>query len=155
MIKESNFAEHYFISLIPTWYMIYMIFLQDYKWIYDPSFFSFQFVAHPNCQQLLATLWYEGSPGFRRRNVVCKLLITVTIGFMFPLFCILYLIAPKSRLGKLIRKPFIKFICHSTSYLMFLCKKILMHDRFHNNEKCMGGLDLTFWEYTEYARTAT
>lgn len=84
----------------------------------------FQFVAHPNCQQLLATLWYEGCPGFRRRNIVCKLLITVTIGLMFPLLSITYLIAPKSSFGKLIRKPFIKFICHSSSYITFLGKPL-------------------------------
>lgn len=88
-----------------------------------------KFVSHPNCQQLLATLWYKGSPGFRRRNIVCKLLITVTIGFMFPLLCITYLIAPKSGVGKLIRKPFIKFICHSTSYLTFLFLLIMVSQR--------------------------
>ena len=31
-----------------------------------------QFVAHPNCQQLLAQLWYEGLPGFRRRHIIFK-----------------------------------------------------------------------------------
>ncbi|XP_060577329.1 transient receptor potential-gamma protein-like isoform X3 [Ruditapes philippinarum] len=88
-----------------------------------------KFVAHPNCQQLLATLWYEGCPGFRRRNIVCKLLITMTIGFMFPLLCITYLIAPKSSFGLLIRKPFIKFICHSASYIVFLVLLILVSQR--------------------------
>ena len=29
-----------------------------------------QFVAHPNVQQLLATIWYEGLPGWRRLNFV-------------------------------------------------------------------------------------
>ena len=89
-------------------------------------FSIFQFVAHPNCQQLLATLWYEGCPGFRRRNIVCKLLITVTIGLMFPLLSITYLIAPKTSVGKLIRKPFIKFICHSSSYITFLGKLLTL-----------------------------
>ena len=28
------------------------------------------FVAHPNVQQLLATIWYEGLPGWRRLNIV-------------------------------------------------------------------------------------
>ena len=27
------------------------------------------FVAHPSVQQLLASIWYEGLPGFRRKNV--------------------------------------------------------------------------------------
>ena len=34
------------------------------------------FVAHSSVQQLLASIWYEGLPGFRRKNVfrqVCLL----------------------------------------------------------------------------------
>ena len=27
------------------------------------------FVAHSSVQQLLASIWYEGLPGFRRKNV--------------------------------------------------------------------------------------
>ena len=27
------------------------------------------FVAHPNVQQLLGSIWYEGVPGFRRLNI--------------------------------------------------------------------------------------
>ncbi|XP_053399064.1 transient receptor potential-gamma protein-like [Mercenaria mercenaria] len=48
---------------------------------------------------------------------------------MFPLLCITYLIAPKSSFGKLIRKPFIKFICHSASYIVFLVLLILVSQR--------------------------
>ncbi|XP_052795116.1 transient receptor potential-gamma protein-like isoform X1 [Mya arenaria] len=88
-----------------------------------------KFVAHPNCQQLLATLWYEGCPGFRRRNIVWKLIITVFIGFMFPILSFVYLIAPKSSIGHLMRKPFIKFICHSSSYILFLTLLILVSQR--------------------------
>ena len=29
-----------------------------------------QFIAHPSVQQLLATIWYEGLPGWRRLNFV-------------------------------------------------------------------------------------
>lgn len=88
-----------------------------------------KFVSHPNCQQLLASLWYEGLPGFRRHNIVSRLLITFMIGFTFPLLSLFYLIAPKSRFGKLIRKPFIKFICHSASYITFLVLLILVSQR--------------------------
>ena len=88
--------------------------------LFHVHFFFLQFVAHPNCQQLLASLWYEGLPGFRRHNIVSRLMITFLIGFTFPLLSLFYLFAPKSRFGKLIRKPFIKFICHSASYITFL-----------------------------------
>jgi hypothetical protein len=35
-------------------------------------FSSSQFVAHPNIQQLLAAIWYEGLPGFRRKSPLQK-----------------------------------------------------------------------------------
>ncbi|KAJ8275579.1 hypothetical protein COCON_G00073310 [Conger conger] len=79
-----------------------------------------EFVAQPNCQQLLASRWYDEFPGWRRRHWGGKFLTCVFIGLLFPLFSLCYLIAPKSRYGLFIRKPFIKFICHTASYLTFL-----------------------------------
>ncbi len=79
-----------------------------------------QFVAQPNCQQLLATLWYDGFPGWRRRHWAVKLVTCFIIGLLFPVFSLVYLLAPKSTLGTFIKKPFIKFICHTASYLTFL-----------------------------------
>uniref|UniRef100_A0AAY5KV86 Transient receptor ion channel domain-containing protein n=1 Tax=Esox lucius TaxID=8010 RepID=A0AAY5KV86_ESOLU len=78
------------------------------------------FVSQPNCQQLLATLWYDGFPGWRRRHWAVKLVTCFTIGLLFPVFSLVYLLAPKSALGLFIKKPFIKFICHTASYLTFL-----------------------------------
>ncbi|XP_051994158.1 short transient receptor potential channel 5-like [Xyrauchen texanus] len=79
-----------------------------------------EFVAQPNCQQLLATLWYDGFPGWRRRHWAVKLVMCFIIGLLFPVFSLVYLLAPKSTLGQFIKKPFIKFICHTASYLTFL-----------------------------------
>ncbi|KAM8768309.1 short transient receptor potential channel 4b [Acanthopagrus schlegelii] len=79
-----------------------------------------EFVAQPNCQQLLASRWYDEFPGWRRRHWAVKLITCIFIGLLFPLLCIFYLISPKSRYGLFIRKPFIKFICHTASYLSFL-----------------------------------
>ncbi|XP_057694902.1 short transient receptor potential channel 4-like [Corythoichthys intestinalis] len=79
-----------------------------------------EFVAQPNCQQLLASRWYDEIPGWRRRHWAVKLITCILIGFLFPLLSLFYLIAPKSRYGLFIRKPFIKFICHAASYLTFL-----------------------------------
>ncbi|XP_023118634.2 short transient receptor potential channel 4b [Amphiprion ocellaris] len=79
-----------------------------------------EFVAQPNCQQLLASRWYDEFPGWRRRHWAAKLITCIFIGLLFPLLSILYLISPKSRYGLFIRKPFIKFICHTASYLTFL-----------------------------------
>ena len=79
-----------------------------------------KFVSHSHCQQLLASLWYEGLPGFRRRNSVIKVLIIAIVGLLGPLLSIAYLLMPRSRIGRIMRQPFIKFICHSVSYIFFL-----------------------------------
>ncbi|KAM4627619.1 short transient receptor potential channel 4b [Polymixia lowei] len=79
-----------------------------------------EFVAQPNCQQLLASRWYDEFPGWRRRHWAGKLITSIFIGLLFPVFSMFYLISPKSCYGLFIRKPFIKFICHTASYLTFL-----------------------------------
>lgn len=54
----------------------------------------FQFVSHPNVQQLLASIWYEGLPGFRRKNMALQSLEICRIGehnnfsFFFSFFFI-------------------------------------------------------------------
>ncbi|XP_072547611.1 short transient receptor potential channel 4b isoform X2 [Salminus brasiliensis] len=79
-----------------------------------------EFVAQPNCQQLLASRWYDEFPGWRRRHWAGKFITCVFIGLLFPVLSLCYLVAPKSHYGLFIRKPFIKFICHTASYLTFL-----------------------------------
>lgn len=86
-----------------------------------------QFVAHPHCQQLLSSIWYGGLPGFRRRHITYKILMTFVVCVLAPLCSILYMLAPKTKFGRLMRQPFIKFIVHSAFYCIFLCKFFLMH----------------------------
>jgi len=69
-------------------------------------------------------MWYEGLPGFRRKNIVLQTLQLIGIGMLFPVLSIAYIIAPHSSLGKFSKKPFIKFICHSASYVTFLSELI-------------------------------
>ncbi|XP_062705319.1 transient receptor potential-gamma protein [Aedes albopictus] len=96
-----------------------------------------KFVSHPNVQQLLASIWYEGLPGFRRKNMALQALEIVRIGMLFPLFSISYIIAPHSTFGQTMRKPFIKFICHSASYFTFLFLLMLASQRI---ETVIGGV---------------
>ncbi|XP_034250296.1 transient-receptor-potential-like protein [Thrips palmi] len=88
-----------------------------------------KFVAHPKVQQLLAALWYEGLPGFRRKSMVGKAQDLAVIALLFPLYCTVYMVAPDSRLGRHVRKPFIKFLLHASSYLFFLLVLILVSQR--------------------------
>lgn len=88
-----------------------------------------KFVAHPNIQQLLAAIWYEGLPGFRRKSIVQRLMDVSLVAFLFPFYCVLYMVAPNTNTGKLMRKPFMKFLIHASSYLFFLLILILVSQR--------------------------
>ena len=81
-----------------------------------------KFVAHPNIQQLLASLWYEGVPGFRRKSALQKVATISKVAALFPFYCMLYMILPTCETSKFMRKPFMKFLIHASSYLFFLCK---------------------------------
>jgi len=84
-----------------------------------------KFVAHPNVQQLLAAIWYDGLPGFRRKNMIAQLMEVAKLGAMFPVYSTIYMMAPTSQMGSFMKKPFVKFICHSASYAFFLSKTII------------------------------
>ncbi len=39
---------------------------------------------------------------------------------MFPAYSMAYIVAPNSKLGNFAKKPFVKFISNSASYMFFL-----------------------------------
>ncbi|XP_024905291.1 short transient receptor potential channel 4 isoform X4 [Pteropus alecto] len=106
-----------------------------------------QFVAQPNCQQLLASRWYDEFPGWRRRHWAVKMVTCFIIGLLFPVFSMCYLIAPKSPLGLFIRKPFIKFICHTASYLTFLFLLLLASQHIDRSDLNRQGPPPTIVEW--------
>lgn len=53
----------------------------------------------------------------------------IRIGILFPIFSLAYILAPYSNIGQTMRKPFIKFICHSASYFTFLFLLMLASQR--------------------------
>uniref|UniRef100_A0A8C4IX93 Transient receptor ion channel domain-containing protein n=1 Tax=Dicentrarchus labrax TaxID=13489 RepID=A0A8C4IX93_DICLA len=79
-----------------------------------------QFVAHPICQQVLSSIWCGNLGGWRGSRTAWKLFVSVGIFLTMPLLCLVYWIAPKSKVGKILRIPVIKFLLHSASYLWFL-----------------------------------
>ncbi|XP_071452675.1 transient receptor potential protein-like isoform X2 [Hetaerina americana] len=79
-----------------------------------------QFVAHPNVQQLLAKIWYDGLPGFRRKTMAAQLLEVGKLGASFPINSLCSQLMPDSEKAKFMQKPFVKFISHSSSYAFFL-----------------------------------
>uniref|UniRef100_A0A914HB18 Transient receptor ion channel domain-containing protein n=1 Tax=Globodera rostochiensis TaxID=31243 RepID=A0A914HB18_GLORO len=63
------------------------------------------FVAHPHCQQLLTSIWYEGFPLKRHRSSSLRTLLIALL---------------LSRVGEIVRSPFMKFLYYSTSFGCFL-----------------------------------
>ncbi|OAD57353.1 Transient-receptor-potential-like protein [Eufriesea mexicana] len=87
------------------------------------------FVANSHVQQLLAAIWYDGLPGFRRMRMGQKCGILAKTAVMFPFYSMVYLLAPESKTGQLVRKPFVKFLVHAASYLLFLFILMLVSQR--------------------------
>lgn len=56
-----------------------------------------QFVAHPICQQVLSSIWCGHLAGWRGSRTAWKLFVSVGIFLTMPLLCLVYWIAPKSK----------------------------------------------------------
>ncbi|KAF0313456.1 Transient-receptor-potential-like protein [Amphibalanus amphitrite] len=94
-----------------------------------------QFVAHSHSQQMLMSVWYTGLPLWRGRNPLLKVLICAVIVLLIPLLSVLYLLFPRSRVGRAIRSPFMKFIYHSASFCFFLLLLVLASMRPEGDER--------------------
>ncbi|XP_038129897.1 short transient receptor potential channel 6a isoform X1 [Cyprinodon tularosa] len=90
-----------------------------------------KFVAHPNCQQQLLSIWYENIPGLRQQTTAIKLLVVLAVAIGLPGLAVAYWVTPCSRVGKVMRSPFMKFVAHASSFTIFLGLLILnAADRF-------------------------
>ncbi|KAM9332234.1 short transient receptor potential channel 6-like isoform 2-T2 [Pholidichthys leucotaenia] len=90
-----------------------------------------KFVAHPNCQQQLLSIWYENLPGLRQQTTAVKLLVVLAVAIGLPGLAVAYWIGPCSRVGKVLRSPFMKFVAHASSFTIFLGLLVLnAADRF-------------------------
>ncbi|XP_045126101.1 transient receptor potential protein-like isoform X2 [Portunus trituberculatus] len=87
------------------------------------------FVAHANVQQLLGAIWYDGLPGFRRKDMISQCVEVAKLAAMFPVLSMAYMISPNSEKGHFIKKPFVKFITHCASYMFFLMLLALASQR--------------------------
>ena len=79
-----------------------------------------QFVAHPNCQQVLRGAWLEGWQSWRQMSFTTKLLLLLPRVIFLPLMALLYLLVPNSQLVTKWRAPFNKFFSFTASYIIFL-----------------------------------
>ncbi|KAA0703875.1 Short transient receptor potential channel 7 [Triplophysa tibetana] len=90
-----------------------------------------RFVAHPNCQQQLLTLWYENLSGLRQQSIGVKCWTVLGVMVGLPFLAIAYWIMPLSKVGQVLRSPFMKFVAHAVSFTLFLGLLVLnASDRF-------------------------
>lgn len=82
--------------------------------------FLVQFVAHPHCQHILTTLWYDQLPGWRKHHPIFKLLLCVGFVAALPFLALVYLVYPRGSVARILRSPLIKFVNHSASIAIFL-----------------------------------
>ncbi|KAM9332556.1 short transient receptor potential channel 2-like [Pholidichthys leucotaenia] len=108
--SQDSFSEQAFEEGIPTLSRLRLAVNYNQK----------QFVAHPICQQVLSSIWCGNLAGWRGSRTAWKLFVSVGIFLIMPILCLVYWIAPKSKAGKLLKIPVIKFLLHSASYLWFL-----------------------------------
>ncbi|KAI1721291.1 transient receptor ion channel II domain-containing protein [Ditylenchus destructor] len=78
------------------------------------------FVSHPHCQQLLTSIWYEGFPVRQQRGSYWNFAICALLILLWPILSICYIMMPKTRIGRIVRSPFMKFLYFSISFGCFL-----------------------------------
>ncbi|GFO25029.1 short transient receptor potential channel 6 [Plakobranchus ocellatus] len=78
------------------------------------------FVSHPNCQQRIVRCWYQGLGWIGRTNWRRRLLVFPASLIVYPAAVAVFLAAPRSRVGKFLSQPAIKFLSHTISFFIFL-----------------------------------
>lgn len=85
--------------------------------------------------------------GYRRKHTCKKILTVLTVGVFWPVLSLCYLLAPKSRVGRIIHTPFMKFIIHGASYFTFLLLLNLYSLVYNENKKNTMGPALERIDY--------
>uniref|UniRef100_A0A3Q2L4L0 Transient receptor potential cation channel subfamily C member 6 n=1 Tax=Equus caballus TaxID=9796 RepID=A0A3Q2L4L0_HORSE len=94
-----------------------------------------KFVAHPNCQQQLLSIWYENLSGLRQQTMAVKFLVVLAVAIGLPFLALVYWLAPCSKMGKIMRGPFMKFVAHAASFTIFLGLLVMnAADRFEGTK---------------------
>ncbi|GAA47719.1 transient-receptor-potential-like protein [Clonorchis sinensis] len=103
-----------------------------------------KFVAHPHCQHLLTTLWYDQLPGWRKRHPCTKVFLCFCFIIAMPILAPVYLLHPRGRVGLVLRSPLIKFINHSASFAIFIILLLIAStdsstDQYLNDRSAIRG----------------
>uniref|UniRef100_A0A8C9VPL5 Short transient receptor potential channel 1 n=1 Tax=Scleropages formosus TaxID=113540 RepID=A0A8C9VPL5_SCLFO len=106
-----------------------------------------EFVAQSNCQQFLNTVWFGETASYRRKHTFLKILTVLSVVLLWPALSVCYLLVPRSRVGRIIHTPFVKFIIHSASYFTFLLLLNLYSLVYNEGKKNTMGPALEMIDY--------
>ncbi|CAF0714386.1 unnamed protein product [Brachionus calyciflorus] len=107
------------------------------------------FVAHPNCQQKLVEVWYTGVRKIRHFHKVLIILLIIAFIFFIPFGSMIFIILPRSKFGKFMSLPCIKFLTFTISYILFISMLIYNGIQFDNEEKSRLKFSQTYPEQFE------
>ncbi|XP_053161976.1 short transient receptor potential channel 2-like [Hemicordylus capensis] len=105
-----------------------------------------RFVAHPICQQVLSSIWCGSLQSWRGSNNLWKVFISCSIFLTMPVLCLVYWVAPRSKVGKMLKIPVIKFLLHSASYLWFLIFLLGESLVMEHQQEIFRGRNTSVWE---------
>ncbi|KAM6448561.1 short transient receptor potential channel 2-like [Liasis olivaceus] len=105
-----------------------------------------RFVAHPICQQVLSSIWCGSLPSWRGSKSLWKVFISCSIFLAMPFLCLTYWFAPKSKIGKMLKIPVIKFLLHSASYVWFLVFLLVESLILEGHHESFMGRNQSMWE---------
>jgi len=72
-----------------------------------------QFVAHPNCQQHLTSIWYGPEMGFLQSLTLWKKVVMWFVCMpLVPIFCLIYIVTPHSKVA-------VCFLSHRSFFNLF------------------------------------
>jgi len=85
------------------------------------SFVFPQFVAHPYCQHLVMQHIFGDITGWRTSSFTYRAGYVITQVLIFPIMAFMYIFFPFLSFSRKTKRPLIKFINHTASFLVFLC----------------------------------
>lgn len=85
------------------------------------SFLFPQFVAHPFCQHLIMQHIFGDITKWRTRGFVYRALYVIVQVLIFPVMAFMYIFFPFLPFSRKMKRPLIKFINHTVSFIGFLC----------------------------------
>ena len=80
-----------------------------------------QFVAHPISQHLLMSFVFADVNGWRTGGLLYKVSYVIYQAVIFPFMVMMYFFCPCVQVARKVKRPFIKFINHTASFVIFLC----------------------------------